>query len=258
MQDIGNKNLSAKRFKQLKELLVKLKADKPSSNKSENLKTQDISIIDEALTHTSANLTQNHERLEFLGDAVLRLVASEFIDRHYPSMKVGERSALRAHLVSDKWLTTIGEKIKVEKILIVGKNAIGDRHGAATLKAEATEALIGAIYEYWNDLEPIHTWLTPEWIKESKSFLSNPEQYNYKSALQEYCQGQSMDIPKYKSEEKNFEHGNAHRFFCRVYLMHTLYGEGWGASRRESEQNAAQKAFKKLKEKSVHNESKKY
>ena len=55
-----------------------------------------------ALTHTSAGLAVNHEELEFLGDAVLRLACTEFLEEHNPTLSVGDRSAIRAQLVSDR------------------------------------------------------------------------------------------------------------------------------------------------------------
>ena len=70
-----------------------------------------LAPLDEALTHTSAGLSLNHEKLEFLGDAVLRLAASEFLEQHYPNLSVGQSSALRAQLVSDRWLGELGQAI---------------------------------------------------------------------------------------------------------------------------------------------------
>ena len=69
-------------------------------------KLRNLSYINEALTHSSANQKINYENLEFLGDAVLRLIASDFIKINYPKMKVGERSQLRSQLVSDCLLYT--------------------------------------------------------------------------------------------------------------------------------------------------------
>ena len=70
-----------------------------------------IHTFNEALTHSSANKLVNYEKLEFFGDAVLRLSASDFIERTYNSMSVGTRSELRSQIVSDEWLTELGKKI---------------------------------------------------------------------------------------------------------------------------------------------------
>ena len=96
--------------------------------------------INESLTHSSANIDINYENLEFLGDAVLRLIASDFIKSKYPYMKVGERSELRSHLVSDQWLAGVGKKINIKSVLIIGQKALKDKSASTTIQAEATEA----------------------------------------------------------------------------------------------------------------------
>jgi len=82
---------------------------------SKTIKAKDISVIqdfNQALTHSSDNKILNYEKLEFFGAAVLRLAASNFIEKKYPQMSVGERSELRSQIVSDEWLTKLGEKLK--------------------------------------------------------------------------------------------------------------------------------------------------
>ena len=69
-----------------------------------------IHTFNEALTHSSANKIINYEKLEFFGDAVLRLSASDFIERTYYKLSVGNRSELRSQIVSDEWLTKLGKK----------------------------------------------------------------------------------------------------------------------------------------------------
>ena len=167
------------RIDQLKSFLKQLNIDpeKFLLNKT----TTKLQILNEALTHTSAQSAYNHERLEFLGDAVLRLAASEFIDCRFPNMNVGERSSLRSQLVSDYWLSQVGKSIKIEKIFTIGHKAAKDSSALATLQAEATEALIGAIYECCKDLNQIHTWLYPYWEAESKKVLEDPHRNNSKS-----------------------------------------------------------------------------
>ena len=251
MKNFNKNKITNERRQELTDFLKKLKVEKSSSSNPLEKESAKLHLIDEALTHTSANQTKNHERLEFLGDAVLRLVASEFIERHFPKMKVGERSALRAQIVSDRWLAEIGEKINIEEVFIIGKKAAGDTYGKATLNAEATEALIGGIYEYSQDLESIHNWLTPYWIQESQSILEDPDYYNCKSALQEWCQARKKSVPIYQSEERNCQHGNSKRFFCEVFVDGKSVGLGWGRSRRESEQEAGREAIAKLKRKHV-------
>ena len=208
---------------------------------------QVLEPLDEALTHTSAGLAIHHEQLEFLGDAVLRLAASEYIERHHPGLSVGERSALRSHLVSDRWLAELGEAIAIDQALRIGATARGDRTATATLRAEACEALIGGLYKAYGGLEPIHRWLTPEWQRTSAAVLADPHRGNSKSALQEWTQGQGLGLPSYTSEERSRKHADPRRFHCRVELQDCFSAEGWGRSRREAEQKAAAAALKQLR-----------
>tara|TARA_Y100001968_G_scaffold332367_1_gene390274 strand:+ start:244 stop:999 length:756 start_codon:yes stop_codon:yes gene_type:complete len=205
-----------------------------------------ISIFNEALTHTSANQLFNHEKLEFLGDAVLRLTASEFIEKNFSSMQVGERSALRSQLVSDEWLTKVGKSILIEKVLLVGPKASRDLSAIATFQAEATEAVIGALYQCLKDFKPIHKWLNPYWEKESKIVLADPHRNNSKSALQEWSQGRGLMLPTYEIQELTKIHGSAERFFCKVKLEGIAIAEGWGGSRKEAEKKAAKYALEYL------------
>ena len=71
-----------------------------------------LDLVDQALTHVSTGRARNLERLEFLGDAVLRLTATEFIDRHHAELTVGACSNLRAQLVSDRWLAEVGQELQ--------------------------------------------------------------------------------------------------------------------------------------------------
>ena len=73
-----------------------------------------------ALTHTSAGLEINHEKLEFLGDAVLRLACAEFLEEHNPTLSVGDRSGIRAQLVSDRWLAELAAELELDGLIVQG------------------------------------------------------------------------------------------------------------------------------------------
>jgi len=204
-------------------------------------------LLDAALTHTSAGLSVNHEKLEFLGDAVLRLAASEFLEQHYPDLSVGQSSSLRAQLVSDRWLGELGKAMGIDAVLRVGPTAAGDASARATLRAEACEACIGALYRLWGDLTPVMQWLSPHWLETAKAFEQDPYLNNWKSALQEWSQGLQRGLPCYATEERSQRHGDPKRFFCRVSLEGSNLGEGWGGSRRQAEQEAARSALDQIK-----------
>jgi len=209
-----------------------------------------LAPIEEALSHSSAGLGRNHEQLEFLGDAVLRLAAAEFLGRRHSNLSVGQRSSLRAQLVSDRWLAELAECIGLEPVLHLGPAATGDRAGRATVLAETCEALIGGIYGAWGGprggLEPVELWLTPHWQVSCLELLADPHRHNWKSALQEWSQGRGLGLPCYRVEERSRLHGDHRRFQGYVELAGDLLGEGWGGSRRDAEQEAARVALEGL------------
>jgi ribonuclease III len=208
-----------------------------------------LATLDEALTHSSTGQPRHHDRLEFLGDAVLRLAAAEFLRSAYPSMGVGDSSALRAQLVSDRWLSELARAIALEPMLLLGAMATGDRAGRATVLAECCEALVGAIYSVGGGpqggLVAVQHWLAPHWQASAAELLADPLRHNWKSALQEWSQGQGKGLPAYSCQERSRVHGDPERFECRVEVA-DLSGEGRGGSRREAEQQAARAALEAI------------
>ena len=203
--------ISTRRIKEIINFIKGLNLDQQYQKEFTNKKLKNILYINESLTHSSANSKINYEKLEFLGDAVLRLIASDFIKNKYPYMQVGERSELRSHLVSDQWLEEVGKKIDINNVLVIGNKALRDKSANATIHAEATEALIGALQESLTILEPIKNWLIPFWDEKSKEVLADPHKKNYKSALQELTQSKDLSIPLYKTIEIDKKHDNPKR-----------------------------------------------
>ncbi len=236
--------ITPQREQQLQELWSQLVPDSSSPNKGELSRVQ-LEHLEEALTHTSTGLARHHEQLEFLGDAVLRLVASDFIESEHPQMPVGERSALRAQLVSDRWLAELGSKIDIEVLLKLGAKASGDVAARATLRAEHCEALIGAIYRISGKVTPVQTWLAPYWLQTSRDVLADPHRGNSKSALQEWTQAHGLGLPTYACQEISQRHGDPRRFHCQVFIQDQSRpkAEAWGGSRRQAEQQAAKAAL---------------
>ena len=227
--------------------LRSLKIDSDRFKKSlreKNIKM--IKIINEALTHSSADKVFNHEKLEFYGDAVLRLSASEFIDNNFKNMPIGDRSELRAQIVSDEWLTQLGKKINLDKVIIIGPKAIGDRFSKDTIIAETLEALIGAIYKCFNSIYEINLWLDPYWVKDSEVILKAPYKFNAKTSLQEWCQKRGYGLPEYKIKEISKIHGDPKRFLCELYIKGEIQATSLGQSHKKAEKLAAKKAFEKL------------
>jgi len=205
-----------------------------------------IHTFNEALTHSSANKIVNYEKLEFFGDAVLRLSASEFIDRTFKDMGVGKRSELRSHIVSDEWLTKLGKNIFIEELIIKGPKAMGDEKAKDTIIAESTEALIGAIYKCFDSIIEVNLWLDNVWKKDAELYLKAPHKYNAKSALQEWCQSKGYDLPIYKIYEISKNHGDPKRFSCEIYINGSKEAYSFGQSHKKAEKNAASNLIEKI------------
>ena len=247
-----NTLIDEKRIEQIIKFLNSLDINSKRFNKVINQKDKLIlHTFNEALTHSSANNIVNYEKLEFFGDAVLRLSASDFIERTYKSMSVGSRSELRSQIVSDEWLTELGKKIFIEKVIIKGPKAMGDENSKNTIIAETSEALIGAIYKCFDSINEVNIWLDNFWKKDAELYLQAPHKYNAKSALQEWCQSQGFDLPIYKIYEVSKNHGDPKRFSCEIYINGSKKAFSFGQSHKKAEKNAAniltQKIFQRKK-----------
>jgi ribonuclease-3 len=257
-------SMTPERNQQLLALLHRLGLD-PQDPAGPGLEPAALKALDEALCHSSAGLPHNHERLEFLGDAVLRLAAAEFLQALTPTLSVGRCSAVRAQLVSDRWLAELAERCELAGALRIGPLAQDDQAGRATVLAECCEALVGAIYLLWGGerggLTAVRHWLDPHWQRETAELLADPHRHNWKSALQEWSQAEGLGLPRYRCQERSRRHGDPRRFHCAVWLAVAqaveagrqnpqpeamCIGEGWGGSRREAEQQAACLALQQL------------
>ena len=235
-----NTQLKQSRTKQIINYLNNLEINSSRLKDIIKVKNHEIlAIFDEALTHSSANKEKNHEKLEFYGDAVLRLAASEFIENKFHSMSVGKRSELRSQIVSDEWLTKLGKEIKIEKIIILGPKAMGDEYSKNTIIAECLEAFIGALYKCFDSICEINIWLDQYWERDADLILKSPYKFNAKSALQEWCQAKKINLPEYKIIEKSTDHGDPKRFFCEVFIEGKKEAESYGQSHKKAEKNAA-------------------
>ena len=239
--------ISEKRINQIVNFLKYLKIK--SKRFSETIKKQNISVLqdfNQALIHSSDDKTINYEKLEFFGDAVLRLAASIFIEKKYPQMSVGERSELRAQIVSDKWLTKLGERINIEKLIIKGPKALGDENSKNTIIGEATEALIGAVYKCFNSIHEVNLWLDDIWEEDAEIFLKAPYKFKSKTVLQEWCQSKGFDLPVYKIIEVSKKNGDPERFSCDIFIEGLKESSAFGKSHKQAETNAARVLIEKF------------
>ena len=158
-------------------------------------------------------------------------------------MSVGERSELRAQIVSDAWLTKLGEEIGIEKLIIKGPKALGDKNSKNTIICEATEALIGAIY-LDQGFDYVENFILRIWKKNiDKSTVTILDS---KTKLQEYSLKKFKSLPIYKLVSSS---GPRHKpkFTISVRLKDTKLYEGSGDSKKKAEQNAAKKLLGYIK-----------
>jgi ribonuclease-3 len=200
-------------------------------------------LLDLALTHPSVSAQANYEQLEFIGDAVVRLVAAEVLWENYPDSPVGEYAAIRSVLVSDRILAKIATEYDLALYLLISSSAVNDRSGEESRLADAFEAVLGALYLSTHTLELVRSWLDPHFKQLAEEIRSDPARLNYKAALQEWTQAQFKVLPEYRVQETNQPPSALDRFIAEVWLQGRQLGQGKGRSIKAAEQAAAQVAF---------------
>ena len=197
-------------------------------------------LMQVAFTHSSysnEHHTDNYERLEFLGDAVLELVTSEYFYLH-TNLKEGDMSKTRASFVCENALATYAKNIGLDQYILVGHGQEGKVND--TILADVFESVLGAIYldcGFLKAKEYADQIILP-YIKEGAHFLGD-----YKSLLQEMIQTDRKSL----SYELVRETGPAHdkTFMVNVVIDGIVYGTGIGKSKKEAEQKAAYDAYQK-------------
>jgi ribonuclease-3 len=200
-------------------------------------------LLDLALTHTTVSESSNYEQLEFVGDAVVRLVAAVVLWENYPDCSVGDFAAIRSVLVSDRILAQLAREYGLELYLLVAGSATADRVGQESRLADAFEAVLGALYISTRNLELIRPWLDPHFQKLAQEIRSDPARLNYKAALQEWTQAQFKVLPEYRVVEINQPRRMNERFVAEVWLHEKMLGKGKGRSIKAAEQAAAKVAY---------------
>lgn len=200
-------------------------------------------LLDLALTHPTISAQANYEQLEFVGDAVVRLVAAEVLWETYPDCPVGEFAAIRSVLVSDRILAQLAAEYRLELYLLVAGSASTDKAGQETRLADAFEAVLGALYLSTHTLKLVRPWLDPHFKQLAAQIRSDPARLNYKAALQEWTQAHFKVLPEYRVQEISQPRDSLERFAAEVWLQDRQLGQGTGRSIKAAEQAAAQVAF---------------
>jgi ribonuclease III len=206
------------------------------------------SLLLDALTHRSyvyehaAPDVVSNERLEFLGDAVLSIIASDLLYRRFPKASEGELTNLRASLVRASTLAALARDLSLGVYLRLGRGEeITGGRTRELLLARAMEALIGAVY-LDGGIQVTRAFLEPHLRAELASVKSSRQLKDDKSLLQEAAQAQLGVTPHYHLVSHS---GPSHdrTFVVEVQLGERVVGRGEGSSKRQAEQASARAAL---------------
>ncbi|PIQ77613.1 ribonuclease III [Candidatus Peregrinibacteria bacterium CG11_big_fil_rev_8_21_14_0_20_46_8] len=187
----------------------------------------------------------HNERLEFLGDAVLELVVTEYLYAHFPNKEEGELTALRAALVKGKHLADVARRLDLGAYLLLskGEEKSGGREKNYLL-ANTLEALIGAIY-LDKGFAIAHEVITRFILGSLQEIIEHDLHVDSKSKLQEITQEKFSITPSY---QVLLEEGPDHDklFEIGVFIGGDCLGKGKGTSKQKAEQEAARNALKRM------------
>lgn len=198
-------------------------------------------LLDLALTHPTFSASANYDQLEFVGDAVVRLVAAEYLFEQHANLPVGEFTAIRSMLVSDRALARLAESYGFDRYLLINESARKDPAGRESRLAESFEAVLGALYLSTHSLKLIRPWLDIHLAQLVAEIRSDPARQNYKAALQEWSQAHYKALPDYRVTPTEQEGDD--RFHAEVWFQGKCLGQGHGRSIKTAEQAAAYEAF---------------
>jgi ribonuclease-3 len=234
--------------------VIRLRDEFDTLQQAIDYRFRDRGLLEHAMTHTSranedvsGGVTDN-ESLEFLGDAVLGFVIADMLFREFPEFNEGQKSKVKASLVSTATLARQAERLVLGDHLLLGRGEekTGGRRKQALL-ADGYEALIAAVY-LDGGMEQARAFITREFAP----LIADVRRHglvgqDYKSALQEYLQSRDQPLPDYRLTGTI---GPDHRklFQVEVAVNGEALAEATGASKKEAEQEAARLALAKLTE----------
>jgi ribonuclease-3 len=233
--------------------VVRLRDEFDTLQRAIDYRFRDRGLLEHAMTHTSranedvSGGVVDNESLEFLGDAVLGFVVADLLFREFPGSSEGEKSKMKAMLVSTSTLARQAERLQLGDHLLLGRGEekTGGRRKQALL-ADGYEALIAAIY-LDGGVEQARAFIVREFAQlvaevREGSFTGQ----DHKSTLQEFLQSHDRPLPEYRLAGTI---GPDHRkqFRVEVVVNGDPLAEGVGPSKKEAEQEAARRAIEKLR-----------
>ncbi len=217
-------------------------------------RSRNLGIYRQALQHKSITVrdenghTINNERLEFLGDAIIEAVVSNYLFRKYPNRSEGFLTTARSKMVQRSTLGKLSEAIGLDAL--IQSSIRSDAHNSY-IAGNAFEALVGAVYldRGYRYCQSFFLRLVVKGYIDIEKLVR--EEQNYKSHLLEWCQKNRLTI-FFESEDRGAVSEEEHQppFIGQVYVENILLGEGRGYSKKESHQKAAEIAMGRIKSQS--------
>ena len=210
--------------------------------KKYNLFFDDKDLLVKAFTHSSfkSENNENYERLEFLGDAILEMMVSDFFYREFSNKPEGIMSKERSRLVNENSLFKVMELEELEQYIITGLSIIKDDSflkKKPAYVADIYEAFIAAIY-LDQGIEKTQEFIKKTLLNRYELLINIEESQDYKTKLQEILQKEKIVEIKY--ETKTIDKND---FFSEVYVDNIKIGSGRGYTKKNAEQNAAKEAL---------------
>ncbi len=214
-----------------------------------NTKIDDPSLFLKALRHRSTLLRDDYEqhdsyeRLEFLGDSVLDLIAAEILFVRYPKENEGFLTKTRAKMVKGETLSRLARDLGLDQLMEMGERSASAKVSKSIL-ADSFEAIVAAIYvtkgyaEAYRFVEDVY-----DRHIDLEQFVQNDD--NFKSLLLEYAQGKKLDLPRYQTIDE-YGPGHSRTFEVEVLIGDDVMGQGKGKSKKKAEQEAARMAIQSL------------
>jgi len=209
----------------------------------------DKNLLIQAFTHRSyinenrGTKLKHNERLEFLGDAVLELVTTEFLYEKFPNRNEGELTAIRAALVNTITISEVSSELGFNKELLLSKGEAKDLGRARqAILANTFEAVIGAIY-LDQGYEASKIFISKNLLPRTENIIENSLWVDAKSKFQEKAQEFTGVTPVYQTlEETGPDHDK--QFKVGVYIAEKLIASGSGKSKQDAEQESARNGLK--------------
>lgn len=200
-------------------------------------------VLYHAITHASVtnHRLMSYERLEFLGDSILGFVVCEYLFQNYQNWHEGDLTKIKSNVVSRQSCADLGESLKLDHVLVVGKGVGKQGEVPRSLLANAFESVVAAIY-IDGGMEMVKKFLLPLISEQVKAAIQGELDINYKSDLQQYSQKRYGVPPNYKVlSSRGPDHDKWFQVIAQVSKK--SFPPAWGKNKKEAEQRAAANAL---------------